>query len=131
MYSTRTVTVTVSYTDTLTERGWGREWQYVYSTRTATVTVSYTDTLTERGWGRDRAVRVQYTYCHSYCVLHGYSDRAGVGEREWQYVYSTRTVTVTVSYTDTLTEGGRRESGSMCTVHDNYCVLHGYSDRGG
>ena len=41
-----------------------------------------------------------------YCVLHGYSDRVGVGEIEWQYVYSTRTATVTVSYTDTLTEGG-------------------------
>ena len=76
----------------------------------------------------------------SYCVLHGYSDRGGVGEREWQYVYSTRTATVSVSYTDTLTEGGREErvavrvqfsvsytdtlteggrgeSGSTCTVH--------------
>ena len=58
------------------------------------------------------AVRVQYTYCHSYCVLHGYSDKGGggeIGEREWQYVYSARTATVTVSYTDTLTEGGRGE----------------------
>ena len=51
------------------------------------------------------AVRVQYTYYHSYCVLHGYSNRGGVGEREWQYVYSTRTATVTVCYTDTLAEG--------------------------
>ena len=33
-------------------------------------------------------------------------------------------VQFTVSYTDTLTEGGMGESG-------NYCVLHGYSDRGG
>ena len=32
-------------------------------------------------------------------------------------MYSTRTATVTVSYTDTLTEGGRRESGSTCIVH--------------
>ena len=32
-------------------------------------------------------------------------------------MYSTRTVTVTVSYTDTLTEGGRGESGSTCIVH--------------
>ena len=62
------------------------------------------------------AVRVQYTYCHSYCDLHGYSDRGGQG-REWKYVYSTCTATVTVTYTDTLTEGGRGESGSTCTVH--------------
>ena len=76
----------------------------MYSTRTATVTVSYIDTLTEGGGVGERvAVRVQYMYCHSYCVLHGYSDRGG---GEWQYVYSTRTATVTVSYTDTLTEGG-------------------------
>ena len=40
-------------------------------------------------------------------------------------------VQFTVSYTDTLTEGGKGESGSTCTVHDSYCVLHGYSDRGG
>ena len=40
-------------------------------------------------------------------------------------------VQFTVSYTDTLTEGGRGESGSTCTVHDSYCVLHGYTDRGG
>ena len=32
-------------------------------------------------------------------------------------MYSTRTTTVTVSYTDTLTKGGRGESGSTCTVH--------------
>ena len=50
------------------------------------------------------AVSVQYIYGHSYCVLHGYSDRGGVGEREWQYVYSTYTATVTVSCMDTLTE---------------------------
>ena len=36
---------------------------------------------------------------------------------EWQYVYSTRTDTVTVTYVDTLTEGGRGVSGSACTVH--------------
>ena len=53
------------------------------------------------------AVHVQYTYHHSYCDLRGYSDRGG--RREWQYVYSTRTATVTVTYMDTLTEGGRRE----------------------
>ena len=57
------------------------------------------------------AVRVQYMYCHSYCVLHGYSDRGGVGER-----VAVR-VQFTVSYTDTLTEGGRGESGNTCTVH--------------
>ena len=32
-------------------------------------------------------------------------------------MYSTRTAIVTVTYTDTLTEGGRGESGSTCTVH--------------
>ena len=32
-------------------------------------------------------------------------------------MYSTRTATVTVTYTDTLTEGGRGESGSTCKVH--------------
>ena len=52
-----------------------REWQNVYSTRTATVTVSYKDTLT--GGGERVAVRVQHTYCHSYCVLQRYSDRGG------------------------------------------------------
>ena len=62
------------------------------------------------------AVRVQYPYRHSYCELRGYSDRGGKGS-EWQYVYSTRTATVTVTYADTLTEGDRGESGSMCTVH--------------
>ena len=62
------------------------------------------------------AVRVQYTYRHSYCDLRGYSDRGGQGS-EWQYVYSTRTATVTVTYADTLTEGGRGVSGSTCTVH--------------
>ena len=49
----------------------------MYSTRTATVTVIYKDTLTEGGVGERVAVRVQYTYCHSYCDLHGYSDRGG------------------------------------------------------
>ena len=77
----------------------GIEWQYVYSTRTATVTVCYTGTLTEGGRGERVAVRVQYTYCPSYCVLHGYSDRGGVGERVAVCVL------FTVSYTDTLTEG--------------------------
>ena len=51
MYSTPTNTVTVTYTDTLTEGGYGREWQYLYSTRTATVTVTYADTLTEGSRG--------------------------------------------------------------------------------
>ena len=78
---THTAAVTVTYKDTLTVG------QYVYSTRTAAVTVTYTDTLTE-GEEERVAVRVQYTYCHSYCDLHGYSDR-----------------------------GGRGESGSTCTVH--------------
>ena len=32
-------------------------------------------------------------------------------------MYSTRTAAVTVTYMDTLTEGGRGESGSTCTVH--------------
>ena len=59
----------------------------MYITRTAAVTVTYTDTLTEGGDERV-AVRVEYTYCHSYCDLHEYSDR-----------------------------GGRGESGSTCTVH--------------
>ena len=87
----------------------------MYSTRTPTVTVTYTDTLTKGG--RERvAVRVQYTYCHSYCDLQGYFDRGGK-RREWQYVFSTRAAAVTVTYTDTLTEGGRGESGSTCTVH--------------
>ena len=61
------------------------------------------DSLTE-GVGERVAVRVQYTYCHSYCDLHGYSDRGGVGER----------VAVRVWYT-------------YC---HSYCDLHGYSDRG-
>ena len=77
------------------------------------------------------AVRVQYTYRHCYCDLRGYSDRGGkVGETvavRVQYTYrhsyfdlrgySTRTATVTVTYADTLTEGGRGESGSTFTVH--------------
>ena len=32
-------------------------------------------------------------------------------------MYGTRTATVTVTYADTLTEGGRGESGSTRTVH--------------
>ena len=52
------------------------------------------------------AVRVKYTHCHRYCDLRGYSDRGGLG-RDWQYVYSTRTATVTVTYADTLTEAGK------------------------
>ena len=64
------------------------------------------------------AVRVQYTYCHSYCDLHGYSDRGGggVGERVAvcvQYMYCHSYCVLH----DTLTEGGRGESGSTCTVH--------------
>ena len=51
-------------------------WQYVYSTRTTTVTVTYVDTLKERV-GECVAVRVEYTYRHSYCDLRGYSDRGG------------------------------------------------------
>ena len=58
--STRTVTVTMVYTDTLTGGVGGREWQHTYSTCTVTVTMVYTDTLT-----------------------------GGVGGREWQYTYST------------------------------------------
>ena len=57
----------------------------MYSTHTVTVTVTYTDTLTE-GEEERVAVRVQFTYCRSYCDLHGYSDSrggrgGGVGER--------------------------------------------------
>ena len=155
----------VSYTDTLTEGG-GRvavRVQYTYchsycvlhgySDRgggggvgeRVVVRVQYTychsycilHGYSDRGGVGERvAVRVQYTYCHSYCVLHGYSDRGGVGEREWQYVYSTHTATVTVSYTDTLTEGGggvgeRVAVRVQYTYCHSYCVLHGYSDRGG
>ena len=32
-------------------------------------------------------------------------------------MYSTRTATVTVTYADIRTEGGRVVSGSTCTVH--------------
>ena len=32
-------------------------------------------------------------------------------------MYSTPTTTVTVTFKDTLTEGGRGKSGSTCTVH--------------
>ena len=88
----------------------------MYITRTASVIVISTDTLTVGGVGERVAVRVQYTYCHSYCDLHGYSDRGG-RRRGWQYVYSTRTPTVTVNYMDALTEGGRGESGSTCTLY--------------
>ena len=59
---------------------------------------------------------VRYTYRHSYCDLCGYSDRGGYG-KELQYVYSTHTTTVTVTYVDTVTEEGRGESDSTCTVH--------------
>ena len=49
------------------------------------------DSLTEGGRGESGStVRVQYTYCHSYCVLHRYCDRGGEG---------------------------RGESGSTCIVH--------------
>ena len=71
------------------------------------------------GVGERVAVSVQYTYCHSYCDLHGYSDRGGK-RREWQYMYSSHTAAVTVTYMDTLTVGGGGgggESGSKCTVH--------------
>ena len=43
-------------------------------------------------------------------------------------MYSTRTATVTVTYADTLTEGGKGVSGSTCTVH---LPPRGYSDIGG
>ena len=49
----------------------------MYSTRTAAVTVTYADTLTE-GVGERVAVHVQYTQCHSYCDLSGYSDRGAM-----------------------------------------------------
>ena len=39
-------------------------------------------------------------------------------------MYSTRTATVTVTYVDTLTKGGR-------VVCHSYCNLRGYSDIGG
>ena len=32
-------------------------------------------------------------------------------------MYSIRAATVTVTYADTLTEGGREVNGSTCTVH--------------
>ena len=78
------------------------------------------------------AVSVQYTYCHSYCDLHGYSDRGGK-RREWQYMYSTRTATVTVTYTNTLTEGEEERVAVRVqyTYCCSYCDLHGYFDRGG
>ena len=56
----------------------------MYSMRTVRVTVTYADTLTERrgGKGRERVtVRLQYAYCQSYSDLCGYSDRGeGVGK---------------------------------------------------
>ena len=60
--------------------------------------------LCQRLHDRERvAVRVQYTYRHSYCDLRGYSDR-----------------------------GGRGENDSTCTVYrHSYCDLRGYFDRGG
>ena len=33
------------------------------------------------------------------------------------FMYSTRTATVTVTYTDNLTDGGRGEGGSTCIVY--------------
>ena len=56
--------------------------------------------------------------CTIYCVLHGYSDRGGVGERVAVRVQYT---TVTVSYTDTLTEGGR---GGRVAVHVQFTVSY-------
>ena len=41
--------------------------------------------------GERVAVRVQYMYSTltaTVTVLHRYSNRGGVGEREWQHVYS-------------------------------------------
>ena len=35
--------------------------------------------LCQRGVGKRVAIRVQYTYRHSYCDLRGYSDRGGRG----------------------------------------------------
>ena len=48
--------------------------------------------------------------------------------REWQNVCSTRAVTVTVTYMDTLTEGSRGESGSTCTVTRTATVTVSYMD---
>ena len=62
------------------------------------------------------AKHVEYTYRHTSCDLRGYSERGGLGSK-WQYVYSTCTATVTVTYVDTMTERGRGVSGSTCTVH--------------
>ena len=78
------------------------------------------------------AVRVHYTYCRSYCDLHGYSDRGGK-RRECQYVYSTRTATVTVTYTNTLIEGEEERVAVRVqyTYCHSYCDLYEYSDRGG
>ena len=63
------------------------------------------------------AVRVQYTYRHSYCDLRGYSDRGGkVGERvavRVQYTYRHSYCDLR-GYSD---RGGRGVSGSTCTVH--------------
>ena len=82
------------------------------------------------GRGIERvAVHVQYVYCHSYYGVYGYSDRR-VGCTEWQYTYSTCTVTVTMVYTDTLTGGvgGREWQYTYC---HSYYGVHGYSDRWG
>ena len=65
----------------------------------------------------------EHPLCQSYygCPNGTVTNHGSTGHewREWQYVYNTRAVTVTVTYTDTLTEGGvgRRGSGSTCTVH--------------
>ena len=61
-------------------------------------------TCTSGGVEKIVAVHVQYTYCHSYCVLHGYSDRGEVEE----------SVAVCVQY-------------PYCY---SYCVLYRYSYRG-
>ena len=50
----------------------------MYSTCTAIVTMVYMDTLT-RGVGDRAVVCVQYTYCHSYYGVRGYSDKGGRG----------------------------------------------------
>ena len=55
-------------------------WQYVNSTRTATVTVSYTDTLTEGGGGgrEERvAVRVHFTVSYKDTLTDGERGESG------------------------------------------------------
>ena len=62
------------------------------------------------------AVRVQYTYRHSYGDLSGYSDRGGVEEIvavRVQYTYHHSYCDLR-RYSD---RGGREECGSTCTVH--------------